>query len=253
MGVKSRRCKPPCHLVVTPARRGALADLRLSTRTHRAWPLHAAPHHPSPKESHHVQGGRRAPRERLEHHVERLARAGVADARPVLGLLEPGEERAISAGQPTHPEARQAQRLRRHVEADASLGGVHRGQQGPGGVGLQPAVDLVAEQHQVALVAQRRQPSPPLSVRVRVRVKLRHNVLGRARCVLDLTTFHGVHGPNSKRRPGGQARALLLGLGRRAPLRASAARVPEPRTLCLAPRGCCSVPRRSFATSLSPR
>ena len=86
---------------------------------------------------------------------EVLGRAGVADAGVVLALLEALEQRPVAAGDPADAQPRQAVGLGGDVQRDGRLGKVGGLGDRPCRVDLDAAVDLVAEQPDAALVAER--------------------------------------------------------------------------------------------------
>ncbi len=85
---------------------------------------------------------------------EQLARRARADRRVQLQLPDALEQVRLASGQPADPQPREAVRLGDGAERDRALVGVAGRGQAVGGVVLEAAVDLVAEEHGGALASE---------------------------------------------------------------------------------------------------
>lgn len=72
-----------------------------------------------------------------------LAGGGVADGGVVLGPLQAGEQRAVAAGDPADPQARQAERLGGDVQRQGALGQAGGLRQGAGRIPFQAADPVI--------------------------------------------------------------------------------------------------------------
>ena len=109
-----------------------------------------------------------SPRRRAAAAISSLG-AGVADRRVVLARLQPLEHRAVAAGEPADAQAGQAVGLGHHAERERGRRQVGRLRERRGALRLEPAVDLVGEQPDAALLAQRDERRPGRGVGQRAR------------------------------------------------------------------------------------